>query len=197
MQLVNESVSCPVCGRQVGERLLCGECLTRSRPFREGYYGFYFEKQFREVLHAFKFGGRKEAGRLLVARIADRIRAIHGLFDCIIPIPVTRKRLKERGFNQSFIIAEEIEKLSGKPLLFKILTKIADREDQFKLSRPEREKNVKNVFAVHTPETIKDSTILLVDDLYTTGATVTEASDMLIRHGAGSVIVFALARTPS
>ncbi len=197
MRLVNQSECCPVCGRRTGEHVLCGACLSRRPPFCEGHYGYYFEHQVREVLHAFKFGGRIDAGRLLTSRIADRILAITALFDCIVPIPVSRKRLRERGFNQSFIIAEEIGHLLQKPLLFSTLIKSIHRVDQFSLPRAERRQNVKNVFSVSKPETITGKRVLLVDDLYTTGATVTEASTILLRHGAQSVMVFALARTPS
>ena len=116
--------------------------------------------------------------------------------DCIVPLPVTEKRLYRRGFNQSFIIGEEIAKITGKMIYPSVLVKRKETKDQFTLSKKERKQNVSGVFAVKNSRQISGKRVLLVDDLFTTGYTAIEAS-RLLKSSAKEVIFFALARTPS
>lgn len=148
-------------------------------------------------MHAFKFNGRKDIGRSLVFLSKEKILSFADTFDCIVPVPVTGKRLKERGFNQSFIIAEEIAKITGREIEHAVLLKTKNTKDQYSLTREERRRNVKGVFAIQHRERIKGKRILLVDDLFTTGYTAHEAAVTLSRSHAGEIQFFALARTPS
>ncbi len=167
------------------------------KPFERGYFGFSYEGPLREALHAFKFQGRKDAGRALVHMLEDDIAALGETFDVVVPLPVTEKRLKERGFNQSFIIGEEIARMTEKPLVYSALQKVRHTRDQYTLSKDERRKNIKGAFAVIDGHAdIRRKNILLVDDLYTTGSTAREASTVLKRAKANAVFLFALARTP-
>lgn len=195
--MVDESTACPRCGRWVGKPLVCGECLQEQQWFHRGYFGFYFEDRLREVLHAFKFNGRKDVGRHLVSLVRKKILSFSDTFDCIVPIPVSKRRLKERGFNQSFIISEEIARMTDKPLYHAVLYKIKDTKDQYTLSREERKKNIKGVFAVYDKSSIEGKRVLLVDDLFTTGATAQHASKILMQSNTREVVLFALARTSS
>jgi ComF family protein len=194
---VEEASTCPVCGRWTGKRIMCGECIDKKRGFQEGHYGFYFENRLRDALHAFKFERRKDVGKFLISLIREKIAGLSEVVDAIIPVPVTEKRLKERGFNQSFIISEEISKIISRPVLHSTLLKIRETRDQFTLSKDERRKNIKGVFAVKNGTGIGGKRILLVDDLFTTGYTVREASRALFKEKAERVIVFALARAGS
>jgi ComF family protein len=194
---VEEASTCPVCGRWTGKRTMCGECIDEKRGFQEGHYGFYFENRLRDALHAFKFERRKDVGKHLISLIREKVAALSHVADVIIPVPVTEKRLKERGFNQSFIISEEISRITLRPVLHAALLKIRETADQFTLSRDERRKNIKDVFTVKNGIQIAGKRILLVDDLFTTGYTVREASRVLLKGKAERVVVFALARAGS
>ena len=196
-RMVEEASSCPVCGMWTGKRAVCGECIEEKRGFEEGCYGFYFDGRLREALHAFKFRKRKDVGRGLIALVGDKIAALAGRVDSVIPIPVTEKRLKERGFNQSFIIAEEISRTLSVPLTYRSLCKTGETLDQYTLSKKERRRNVKGIFSVKRGADIEGQRVLLVDDLFTTGATVGEAARVLTRAKVKSITLFALARTPS
>ena len=194
---VDEESACPLCGRDVGVPVVCGACLTRQRHFERGYFGYSFEGPLREALHAFKFRGRKDVGRALVRMLDAKISEIEDVFDVIVPLPVTEKRLGERGFNQSFIICEEISRVTGKPVDHSILRKVKETQDQYTLSREERRKNVARAFGLSSaPGALKGKRVLLVDDLFTTGNTASEAARTLKGGRPQSVFFFALARTP-
>ncbi|HNY70208.1 MAG TPA: ComF family protein [Syntrophorhabdus sp.] len=194
--VVDEETSCPICGMPVGIRKACGRCIAEKNMFAEGLYGFYYENRLRDAMHAFKFSGRKDVGRCLVGLVEEKISAFSDKFDCIIPIPVTEKRLRERGFNQSFILAEEIARMTGRPVLHSMLRKTKETKDQYTLSREERRKNIKGAFSLTGNTSLKGKMVLLVDDLYTTGQTSREAARILYQGKAQSVVLFALARTP-
>lgn len=135
-------------------------------------------------------------GRALVRLLQPKLLAMQDEFDVIVPLPVTEKRLKERGFNQTFIIGEEISAVTGKELAYRVLYKTKETKDQYTLSRSERKKNVRGVFALRDGNLLKGKRVLLVDDLFTTGATAREATRVLQAAGSRSVVLFALARTP-
>ncbi|MBP1750355.1 MAG: putative Phosphoribosyltransferase, partial [Deltaproteobacteria bacterium] len=132
----------------------------------------------------------------LVQLVSDKFHDLNKDVDCIIPVPVSEKRLRERGFNQSYIIAEEISAITGLPIDHATLIKKDGIRDQFSLSKNERKKNIKGAFKVKGPQCIKGRRILLVDDLFTTGYTASEAARTLMQAGSANVLLFALARTP-
>jgi ComF family protein len=171
--------------------------MEEDRGFQRGFYGYSFEGRVRDAIHSFKFEKRKDVGRYLTRLIGEKIVSLRGEFDCIVPVPVTEARLKSRGFNQSFIIAEEIGRLAERPVLHSVLFKTRDTEDQYTLDRRQRERNVRDAFAVLCDEGLKGKTVLLVDDLLTTGSTAKAATRALLGSDVKEVIFFALARTPS
>lgn len=194
---IDESSTCPLCGRWTGTPIVCGACITHPPHFQRGCFGFSFEGPLREGLHAFKFQGRKDVGRALVRTLSQRIFALADAFDVIVPLPVTAKRLNKRGFNQSFIISEEISGAAGKPVDYSTLVKTRETQDQYMLSKKERRKNVARAFALKgLGRELKGKRVLLVDDLFTTGNTVSEACKTLKGARPESILVFALARTP-
>jgi ComF family protein len=127
----------------------------------------------------------KPLGRLL---LGFDIPAVDG----IVPVPLTVGRLRERGFNQSLLLAEIISKKIRAPLLMDILVKNKETPPQIGLTAKERMLNLRNAFAVKG--NVKGLRLLLVDDVMTTGATITECSKQLMKSDAGEVIVVTLAR---
>lgn len=193
--LIDYNIVCPICGRYVGKRIICGECMSSKRYFSEGYFGFQYENKIREAIHTFKFKGRPEVGRELVSFIKHIVLLFAEKIELIIPMPVTEKRLRERGFNQSYVISYEISKMINKPVCDSVLIKTKETKDQYLLSREERKKNVKGAFTLKNADVIKGKKLLLVDDLFTTGFTANEASFILNKGKPASIIFFALART--
>ena len=189
--------TCPVCGRWTGAAVECGACIIDPALFEQGHFGYVFEGPVREALHAFKFRGRKDVGRALVQTLEELITSMASDFDLIVPMPVTEKRLRARGFNQSFIVSEEISRITGKPVDHHTLRKTRETQDQYTLSKKERKKNLVRAFSIEgSGEALKGKRVLLVDDLYTTGNTAREASKTIARAKTGAILFFALARTP-
>jgi ComF family protein len=153
-------------------------------------YGLY-EGVFAEAIHRLKFYGirrlSKPLGDLLLC--LDIPKA-----DAIIPVPMTKKGLIKRGFNQSLLLAHVVARRTGIALFMDSLIKVKETPPQIGLSAGERLTNIKNAFSARG--SLKDLSLLLVDDVITTGATVRECSKMLMKAGAKDVTVLALARAP-
>jgi len=115
--------------------------------------------------------------------------------DRIIPVPLHPKRLRWRGFNQALILAREVGRLWRLPVDPFILRRSRETPPQTELSEEERTKNVRGAFAVDPRKSVEGESLLLVDDVYTSGATVNECSRALQRAGAKEVHVLTLART--
>ncbi len=113
--------------------------------------------------------------------------------DAILPVPLHPSRERERGFNQAYILAKLLSRRHGVPVLKGLLRRIRPTPPQAG-KRRERIRNVRGAFRVHHPEQIRGRSILLVDDVYTTGATVNECARVLMKAGARGVWVYTLAR---
>ena len=196
LRTVKETEVCPVCGRWLGRRIPCAACSEAEMGFSRGIYGFYYEGGLRDAVHAFKFRGRKDVGRRLARLAVEKVRPLRGAFDLIVPVPVSGRRLRERGFNQSYIISEEISAVTGGTIDHRALVKRGGTRDQFALSRRERRSNVRGAFRVRDRSSVEGKRILLVDDLFTTGYTASEAARTLKASGCAGITFFALARTP-
>ena len=114
----------------------------------------------------------------------------------VIPVPLHASRLRSRGFNQSALLAGQVAKQLGVPLLANTLIRLRDTASQAGMNRAERLDNLRNAFAVRKETRIKNRRVLLVDDIITTSATIRAAASVLTRAGAECVAVAALARTP-
>jgi competence protein ComFC len=114
--------------------------------------------------------------------------------DVMVPVPLHIRRLRERGFNQALLLVKELSKRAGIPYQERVLRKIKDTPVQITLKKRERSKNLKGAFQVQDQEAIKGKTVVLVDDVYTTGATVNECSRALLAAGAKQVAVLTVAR---
>jgi len=188
---------CRICGKPrdkyfVGD--LCEDCKRGGVPFAVARSVALYDGVLKDAIHKFKFEGKKTLSVVLGGLLASYLE--HGdipidKINVIIPLPLSSKREKQRGYNQSGLLAGEVSghyplKVDGSSL-----KKIKDVVPQFELSRKERLTNVKGAFS---SAPLTGMNVLLVDDIYTTGATVCEASGALKASGAGNVYVLTLAR---
>jgi len=208
--------SCFYCGTELfgfPEKNICASCLQKiiDDPIRpaEREHGFSgsvsnvfaigkYDGILREAVHSFKYKHRISLGREIMRVFFSSGKSGISAFspDAILYVPLHPLREWERGFNQSRIIASELSKALATPSL-DILRRRKYTRQQVGLGKVERERNVKGAFAVRrrADKLIAGKKILLVDDVITTGATVSECANVLIREGrASEVAVFAMAR---
>jgi len=152
----------------------------------------------KDALHAFKFRNKRVLSVPLAKMMMDflidpnsDIRTSE--IDMIVPVPLSRKKKKVREYNQAELLGEELSKGTGIVMDDESLVRIKDTTPQFELSREERLTNLKDAF--FATDKVTGRTVLLIDDIYTTGATVREAASALMKAGAKKVCVLTLART--
>ena len=159
---------------------------------------FYYEKDVKESLHRFKFSYCTGYARAYAPYLADLIREEFGdSFDLLTWVPISRKRLKKRGYDQSKLLAQAVGKLLGvRPV--RTLRKVRDTAPQSLTGSAEkRRENVKDAYAVWKPETVIGKRILILDDIFTTGSTVSECARTLGKAGAAEILCAAVARSRS
>ncbi len=202
---------CAVCGERVpsariakalGEdQIRCGLCQRVEQPFERAVaYGSY-EGALRELVHLLKYGAVRPAGNVLGRMLAEAIVRIEPDFAeeeiAVIPVPLFRKKLRQREFNHAQLIAEAAVKIGRGRLLLKpeLLDRRRETVSQTGLTRHQRRENVRGAFAVTQADAVKGREILVVDDVFTTGATASECARVLRRAGASRVWVATVART--
>lgn len=191
---------CSKCGlpfvSREGEDHTCSGCLLERRYFRKARAFGVYEGNLMEAIHLFKYGKKTSLSQPLSALARETFFQFwdSNSIDLVISVPLHMKRLRERGFNQAHLLVRRWAKYEGIPLDGLTLSRRQWTEPQTNLSRAKRQKNIKGAFSVRHPEKIKDQKILLVDDVYTTGATVNECARVLTKAGAEFVDVLTLAR---
>ncbi|MBM3300956.1 MAG: ComF family protein [Deltaproteobacteria bacterium] len=196
---VTESV-CDLCGRpfpgiSAKGPELCGSCLSSELPYDKVRYAAHYEGELRKAIVRFKYyGGLYVADALGQVLMEAFFRNFgHADFDLIVPVPIHRKRLVSRGFNQAVVLADKLSHGTGIGLDRISLCKIKDTPPQVGLSRRERIENLRGTLAVCREHAVRNKSVLLVDDVATSGATIREASKTLKKAGATRVGVLVLA----
>ena len=179
--------------------LLCEECRTEPALYKRLLVPTLYEGVMKEAIHLLKYE-RKKRIFLEIKKILKRYLEQNPLpfseLNEIIPIPLHRKKLKQRGFNQAYLLAHFISRFSNLKLVDKFLLRIRETQPQIKLSKQERMANLKDAFQVRNGTSFRGKTILLVDDVYTTGATLREAARLLRTFETREIYVLTLARAP-
>ena len=191
---------CPVCrnfldhSQDVPARLRrCPRC-PESHPVLNWSLGL-FDPAYQILIHNFKYRRKTTLGKSLGIRLGEILKKERLLeeIDYLIPVPLHPSRQRERGYNQSKILARGISEITALPLLDRVLLRKKNTRDQTDLSPEEREENVKDAFAVRDNSLLKGKGVLLVDDVMTTGATLKECSRVLKQAGARIIIGATLA----
>ena len=193
---------CDLCGYAFASgnlpagKVLCAAC-------RRGYFHFDFARSYgrledplQAIIHRFKYGSHPSLARPLA-------RLIHTLWvpgfrdrapDMIVPVPLHKARRKERGFNQAWLLARHLSRRTQVPLMDRVLVRHRSTAVQAGLSRGQRLRNIRGAFGVADPTAVRKRAVLLVDDVFTTGATLNECARMLRKQGAHRVDVLTVAR---
>jgi ComF family protein len=186
---------CAMCKQPLSgtEHGVCHKCLTRLEPVFEGnilHLGKY-QGGLEKAVRALKFAEARVVAKPLGQRLGVATREVNWSFDAVVPIPLHGSRARQRGYNQAELLAQAVALELAVPML-RALQRTRATKQQARLDRTERLKNLEDAFAVQEP--VRGLEVLLVDDVHTSGSTLTEASLCLIEAGAKRVRLAVLAR---
>jgi ComF family protein len=214
--------SCRICGDERTASVLCSGCINKLRFDKEQVHrqelwlardvspaqnanlmvlsGGLYEGDLRKLLRRLKYNRDKKLACDLahwlfcpwVVYAASNRDIANSI---LVPIPLHKERLKSRGFNQAQLLALELSKLVKAPVSISALERVRETSPQYKLSRTERTKNLERAFRAK-PQVVAGEHIVLIDDVYTTGATLKEAASALLAAGAESVTALTAAYAP-
>jgi len=170
----------------------CPRCEKNRNYYHKARGLGIYDGKLLEAIHLFKYGGKINIGKIL-GRMLAHYPLDFSIYDLIIPVPLHIKKLRKRGFNQAGLLCREIEKCHTVPLAFSSLKRIKHTKSQVGLNEEERVKNIKGAFDAGGG-VLKGLKTLLVDDIFTTGATVNECSRVLRKAGVDRVDVLTLAK---
>jgi ComF family protein len=192
----------PVEDEDTPERIVCGMCERQRPPYQRALaYGPY-DGALRDLVHLLKYARVHTAAPLLGRMLAEVIAGlgIEAKRVLVVPVPLYQAKLKQRGFNQALEVTRAALR-STTPiarakyeLAEKRLLRVRDTASQTGLTRHQRRENVRGAFVAAAPESLRGATVLLVDDVFTTGTTVTEFAKVLLLAGAARVYVATVAR---
>jgi ComF family protein len=191
---------CPVCGTpfltEDGVDHTCGDCL-KNPPLHICRSATHFSGPVQELIHRFKYGYRVHLSQPLGLLAANALQPFQSEAapDMILPVPLHRKRLRQRGFNQSQLIAGVLAKKWGVPLVTGNLRRVRWTEPQTTLDAAERRDNVRGAFDLRYPQRLEGKRVLLVDDVLTTGSTLRACAEPLREAGAAAIFAVTVARS--
>lgn len=192
--LFNDGKRCKVCDMPInGESEVCDFCKTNHKHFYKARAMFEYDGKVRSCLLNFKSNNQKYLAKPIAFLMYNSLPDDMKNFDIILPVPLSNKSLKQRGFNQSGLLANEIAKISGKPTYENVLLKTKETEHQKELTFKDRQQNLSGAFKIENRKLIKGKNVLLVDDVMTTGATANACSEILKKF-SNKVYVLTFAR---
>ena len=201
---INKDALCPKCNLELKKQAEVNilqkeeieENIKKEKYFEELMYIFKYEGQVRKLILDYKFNEKSYLYKTFVnfslknEKIFENIKK----YDKIIPVPISKKRNKERGYNQSLLIAEEIANKTNLGLVNNCLIKTKNIIEQSKLNKEDRQQNIQGVYSLQNERLITNKKILLVDDIYTTGSTVNECCKILQQANPKTIGVLVLAK---
>ncbi len=174
--------------------IICGECSKNPPSFDRCIAPLRYQTPVSGIISGLKFSARLQHAPLLGNLLAQQIRTVGAkLPELIIPVPLHKGRLRQRGFNQALELSRVLSRQLDIPIDQKSCVRHRPTDTQSQLEKSERSKNMREAFSVC--RTIKSNHIALVDDVVTTGSTVSEITKLLKQHGVETVDIWAVART--
>ncbi len=189
-----EGNRCEICLDRIDTVGLCKECLHEKPDYLRLYCDYEFSGTMRKLIHKFKIGNcrylKYPFGEILLKSLPNDIL---NKCDVIVPVPSSRERMKKFGYNQALLLANELSKLTGLPVNNKTISKKSGQTKMALLNKEQRRKNIKGLYELCGE--IGNKTVLLVDDICTTGETLRYCARLLKKAGASKVYAVAIART--
>ncbi len=186
---------CRKCGKMLlsEAREYCADCMSMRHSFDRAVSMFLYDSAMQASIYRYKYGNRREYAdyyaRCMASFLGPEIRSFRP--EALVPVPLHRSKLKQRGFNQAELLAVRLGELLEIPVEAGLVKRVRETAPQKTLGREERRKNLKRSFTLCGND-VKLSRILVIDDIYTTGSTVDELSSVLKKGGAREVYAAAL-----
>lgn len=184
---------CIVCGKPIRRPGKCPECTHHLPQYKEMRSWLLYGGPIRSALHSLKYQNNLGLGEALAGRLAPFVDAQGWPIDIVVPVPLGKKRMKERGYNQVGLVAMPLASMNGWKYRPRAIARIQDSRSQVGLTPKERRDNVANSF-LGDSRILEGKIVLLMDDITTTGATVNSCAGALVSAGANDVFVLTLAR---
>ena len=185
---------CMKCGKTLDDETkeYCMDCQNAEHFFRSGRALYEYEP-IKTSIYRFKYEGRKEYaefyGKELAKRFGNQIKKWKA--DALVPVPLYWEKEKKRGYNQALLVARALGKELNIPVNKEIIKRVRTTLPQKQLNSKERQNNLKNAFKIGKND-VKLNTVVVVDDIYTTGATMDAVAECLKRAGVGEVYCISL-----
>jgi ComF family protein len=195
IRLIIKEESCSCCGKKSAISL-CRSCKEKKHYFKKVRSAGIYDGVLKECIHLFKYDKKtylaRPLGKLLIRLIHDEQDLSKA--ELLVPVPLDKRRYRERGFNQAQLLAAIVSKEIGIPISGS-LHRTGNAPSQTQLSPQERLKNVKGLFKIVYNDGVINKSVLLIDDVFTTGATVDECARTLVNAGAQEVNILTVARS--
>lgn len=187
--------ACRRCALPLAQPGVCGSCLKLPPPFEQTFSLFRYTHPVDHLIQRLKFNRRLVNARLLGALMAEALRLQEQrLPDLIVPVPLHRRRLQTRGYNQAVELARPVGKLLGVPINFACCQRLRETAAQSDLPAKQRRANIKGAF--DASGVLAGKHVAVIDDVMTTGNTVTELAQVMRDEGARAVDIWVCARVP-
>ena len=195
IRFIDESCCCRVCGTYLKQTNICSNCSKNKRNFDIARSVCVYDDIATKLIVNFKFNGAPYMHKTLANMMAEKYLSLKWNCDEVLFVPLTPKKQKARGFNQTELLAKHFCEKLNIPLLNNVIIKTKDTKQQSNLGFVERQENIKQSFKVINKKEVKGKNILIIDDVFTTGATSGAISHTLKQAGAKKIYVLTFAST--
>lgn len=172
----------------------CMYCKEHKQPFEGSRFILRYTEAVKPMIHGFKFEDKIFYAKYLAQIMYSKFPKFVHDADLIVPVPMHKAKLRKRMYNHASLLAAHIAKESGIEFAHNALSKVVETKHQVGLNKEERQKNLRDSFAVLDSKIIEKKTVLLVDDVVTTGSTASECATTLKNAGAKKVLLITIAR---
>lgn len=195
LNFINEN--CQTCGKEITDqnnilKEKCNFCENKKFYFDKAISCIEYTDLSKKFVFKLKYNNKTYMSKIIAKIMKDKLNYENINFDVILCVPLHKKRLKERGFNQAQKISKYLSDYTNKEFL-NIIIRNKKTKRLYKLNKAEREKELKNVFEINDENSyLKNKNVLIVDDIFTTGATVNEISKVLRKNKVGKIFILSL-----